>query len=86
MKKLRFFKRKTSGNVARERLKQLLLNDRMNVSADLAEKIHRDLIRSVSKYLEIDEKKVSVVFEKCEKSQEATITAVIPVVSMKKQK
>ena len=86
MKKFRFFKRKTSGNVARERLKQLLLNDRMSLSADLAEKIHKDLIRCISKYLEIDENKVSVRFDKDSETEEAYITAVIPVISMKQRR
>lgn len=86
MKKFRFFKRKTSGNVARERLKQLLLNDRMNLSADLAERIHKDLSRSISKYLEIDEKMISIKFDKNPDSDETFIRAVIPVISMKQRR
>ena len=86
MRKFRFFKRKTSGNVARERLKQLLLNDRMSLSADLAEKIHKDLARCISKYLEIDENTISVKFEKNPETDEACIKAVIPVISMKQRR
>ena len=86
MKRLRFFRRKSSGNVARERLKQLLLNDRMNLSADLAEKIHKDLIRCISKYLEIEEKGASVQFERNKDTQEAFIKVVLPVKSMKQRR
>ena len=63
MKKLFFFQRKTSGNIARERLKLLLISDRMNFSTDLTERIQRDMIRCMSKYLDIDEKAVQIQYE-----------------------
>lgn len=86
MKRFKFFKRKSSSTVARERLKQLLMNDRMNLSADLAEKIHRDIIKSISKYLEIEEQGVNIKFEKNNESQETFIKVIIPVKSMKQQR
>ncbi|MCU6761227.1 Cell division topological specificity factor [uncultured Roseburia sp.] len=86
MKKFLFFKRKTSGNIARERLKILLVADRMNFSSDLTERIQRDLIRCMSKYLELDEKGVHIQFEQPNKdkgSGTSYINAKIPVISMK---
>lgn len=64
MKKRTFFKRKTSGTLARERLRMLLMTDRISLSADLTEKIEKDIYRSLSRYLEIDEAGGIVQFEK----------------------
>lgn len=83
MKIFNVFKRKTSGTVARERLKQLLLTDRMNLSTDVAERIHKDISKCLSKYLDIDEKKISVQFEKDQSSKETFIKINVPVISMK---
>ena len=54
MKKRTFFKRKTSGTLARERLRMLLMTDRISLSADLTEKIEKDIYQSISRYLEIE--------------------------------
>lgn len=86
MKRFQLFKRKNSGNVARERLKQLLFHDRMSLSVDLSEKIHKDLIRCVSKYVEIDEKAVSIKFEKNKDTQDFVIRAILPVKTMKQRR
>ncbi len=86
MKRFGFFRQKTSGKVARERLRQLLLNDRMNISADLAEKIHKDLMRCISKYLEIDEKGSNIQFDTKTDTQQAFIKVTIPVKSMKQRR
>ena len=89
MKKFIFFKRKTSGSIARERLKILLLSDRMNFTSDITEKIQRDLIRCISKYLDVDEKGMQISFEPPGKNQEADsscIKATIPVRNMKQRR
>ena len=89
MKKFVFFKRKTSGSIARERLKILLLSDRMNFSSDITEKIQRDLARCISKYLDIDEKGMQIQFEAPGKSRGADVScikAIIPVRSMKQRR
>lgn len=48
------FKKKNSGNVAKDRLKLLLVSDRANCSPDIMEKIKNDIIKVISKYMEID--------------------------------
>ncbi len=86
MKKLFFFQRKTSGNIARERLKLLLISDRMNFSTDLTERIQRDMIRCMSKYLDIDEKAVQIQYEQPGDDIHAEVSyihAKIPVRNMK---
>lgn len=48
------FKKKNSGNVAKDRLKLLLVSDRANCSPDIMEMIKNDIIKVISKYMEID--------------------------------
>ena len=43
----------TSVSVAKERLKSLLVSDRVNCTPDTFEKIHSDLYKTISKYMEI---------------------------------
>lgn len=49
-----FFKKKSSGDVAKDRLKLLLVSDRANCSPDVMEMIKNDIIQVISKYMEID--------------------------------
>lgn len=48
------FKKKSSGSVAKDRLKLLLVSDRANCSPDVMEMIKNDIIKVISKYMEID--------------------------------
>lgn len=48
------FKKKNSGNVARDRLKLLLVSDRANCSPEIMEQIKNDIINVIKKYMEID--------------------------------
>ena len=49
-----FFKKKNSGNVAKDRLKLLLISDRADCSPDVMENIKNEIIQVISKYMEID--------------------------------
>lgn len=49
-----FFKKKNSSDVAKDRLKLLLVSDRTNCSPDILEAIKNDIIAVISKYMEID--------------------------------
>ena len=49
-----FFRKKSSGDVAKDRLKLLLVSDRANCSPDVMEMIKNDIIQVISKYMEID--------------------------------
>ncbi len=48
------FKRKGSGDMAKDRLKLLLVSDRANCTPELMEMIKNDIIKVISKYMEID--------------------------------
>ncbi len=49
-----FFKRKTSSNVAKDRLKLVLISDRAGCSPEILEQIKNDIIAVISRYIEID--------------------------------
>lgn len=49
-----FFKKKSSGSVAKKRLQFLLVSDRANCSPEIMEQIKNDIINVLSKYVEID--------------------------------
>lgn len=49
-----FFRRKASGNTAKDRLKLVLVSDRSNCSPETMEMIKNDIIDVISKYMEID--------------------------------
>lgn len=54
MRTIKFFRKKSSGDLAKDRLKLLLVADRANCSPDLLELIRTDKIQAISKYIEID--------------------------------
>ena len=49
-----FFRKNSSGDVAKDRLKLLLISDRANCSPEIMELIKNDIIKVISKYMEID--------------------------------
>lgn len=54
MNLLELFLKKNSGEIARNRLKLLLVSERAGCSPELLEMIKNDLIRVVSRYMEVD--------------------------------
>ena len=49
-----FFKKKNSGDVAKDRLKLVLVSDRASCSPELMEQIKNEIVQVISKYMEID--------------------------------
>ena len=49
-----FFRKKSSGDVAKDRLKLLLISDRANCSPEIMELIKNDIIKVISKYMDVD--------------------------------
>jgi cell division topological specificity factor len=49
-----FFRKKNSSDVAKDRLKLVLVSDRANCSPEIMEMIKNDIIKVISKYLEVD--------------------------------
>ena len=70
----RFFARPQSAPAARERLKVLLAHERASVGdSDLISKLRDEILRVISKHMEIDPDKVSV---KMERGPQVTMLAV----------
>ena len=46
-----FFRKKSSGSIAKDRLKLVLVSDRANCSPELMEQIKNDIINVISKYV-----------------------------------
>ena len=61
----RFFSRVQSAPAARERLKVLLAHERAAVGdSDLGAKLRDEILRAISKHMQIDSEKVSVTMER----------------------
>ena len=55
-----FSKRQPSKNVAKDRLKLVLIHDRANCSTELLEMLRVDIIKVISNYMEIDEEGLDI--------------------------
>ncbi len=55
-----FFKKKASGNVAKDRLKLVLVSDRAGCSPEILEQIKNDIIQVISKYIVIDQEGLDI--------------------------
>ncbi|MDD2573292.1 MAG: cell division topological specificity factor MinE [Bacillota bacterium] len=77
----------SSKNIAKERLKLVLVHDRVNVSPTFLEMIKGDIIRVISDYMEIDEDSLEVKITKTKSDEGDTmvpaLVANIPIKRMK---
>ncbi len=71
-----------SKDVAKERLRLVLVHDRASVSSDFINALKEDLIKVIREYLEIDEEQLSVNLENEDNS--VALIANIPVRGFKK--
>lgn len=85
MKRIGIFKKKTSGSIAKDRLKILLISDRINCSPQTLNLIKQDLIHSISKYMSIDEEHVEIILKKNNKrgkNKKPSLYANIPILNI----
>ncbi len=84
-----FFSRKSSGHVAKDRLKMVLVSDRANCSPDVLEQIKNDLIYVLSKYVEIDLAGIDIKIEQTKSENNhgmvPALFANIPIKDMKQE-
>lgn len=83
-----FFKKADdkSKNIAKDRLKLVLIHDRAMVSSSVLEEMKDELISVISKYVEIDKDALNIeVAQSPENKRRTTLIANIPLV-MKKSK
>ena len=85
MKKFHFFNKKSSGNIAKDRLKVLLISDRINCSPHTLNLMKQDIIRCISKYMSIDEENMEIVLKKNNKrgkNRKPSLYANIPILDI----
>ncbi|NLT95622.1 MAG: cell division topological specificity factor MinE [Clostridia bacterium] len=71
-----------SKNLAKERLRLVLVHDRATVSPHLLESLKEDLIKVISNYMEIDREALDVQLNRDDDS--VALVANIPVLKMKR--
>ena len=84
-----FFRKKSSGNVAEDRLKLVLVSDRAGCSPEIMEQIKNDIITVISKYVEIDLDGLDIKITQEPDGNNGTVPALfanIPIKEMKTKK
>lgn len=83
-----FFRRRSSCQVAKDRLKILLISDRLNCSEEIMEQIKNDITKVISKYMQIDTDKMDIQIQtrgagKGKSNKNPILYANIPILDMK---
>lgn len=86
-----FFRKKeeaSSRNVAKDRLKLVLVHDRVNCSSQVLEMLKTDIIKVISNYMEIDEEELDIQITQTQSDDNngtvPVLYANIPIKSMRK--
>mgnify|MGYP003420934854 FL=1 len=75
------FRRKSSCQIAKDRLKILLISDRVNCSPEMMEVIKNDIAKVISKYMKIDTANMEIQISKTSPA----LYANIPILDLNKQ-
>jgi cell division topological specificity factor len=81
-----FSKKQPSKDVAKDRLKLVLIHDRVNCSTQLLEMLKVDIIRVISNYMEIDEEELDIQISQAPSERNGNVPmlcANIPIKSMR---
>ena len=86
---LNIFNRKpNSRDVAKDRLKLVLIHDRANCSSQVLEMLKTDIIRVISNYMEIDEQELDIQISQTKSDHSDSVVPVlyanIPIKNMRK--
>ncbi len=80
-------KQEKSKNVAKDRLKLVLVHDRSDLSPKFLEMIKSDVVRVISEYVEVDEESLDIKLTRMKRDQErapiSALVANIPIVKVK---
>ena len=84
-----FFKKNLSKNIAKDRLKLVLVHDRANCSTKMLEMMKNDIIRVILKYIDIDDQEkldIQITQTSSGENNESvpTLFANIPIKNMRK--
>jgi len=75
-------KEPASKNIAKERLRLVLVHDRATISPHMLNQLKEDLIKVISNYMEIDENALEVNLN--QDDREVALIANIPIIKMKR--
>lgn len=80
-------KENSSKNVAKERLKLVLVHDRSNCSPEFLEQVKGNLLDAISEYMVIDEDNLDIKITRThdDESGQPALVANIPIKSMKRK-
>lgn len=82
------FRRKTSCQVAKDRLKILLISDRVNCSPEMMELIKADITKVISRYMRIDAEHMEIQIQtkgsKGSRGKSPSLYANIPILDLQK--
>lgn len=88
MKLSNLFRRKPSREVAKDRLKILLISDRVNCSPEILEMIKKDIAEVISRYMKIDTNNMEIQISKASTRSKGaktpSIYANIPILDLHK--
>ena len=80
-------KKKSSGQIAKDRLKILLISDRVNCSPEIMDRIKNDIAKVISRYMKIDSESMEIQITKTGSKgkilKNPTLYANIPILDMK---
>lgn len=88
MRLKQIFRKKSSRELAKDRLKILLISDRVNCSPEMMEMIKQDIAKVISKYMKIDTKSMEIQISKTGTKGRSAMTPVlyanIPIIDLNK--
>ncbi|MCL2254186.1 MAG: cell division topological specificity factor MinE [Lachnospiraceae bacterium] len=88
MKIKNLLRRKKSNEIAKDRLKILLISDRFNCSQEMLELIKQDIAKVISKYMKIDAKTMEIQISKTatkgRNAKNPSLYANIPILDLNK--
>lgn len=73
---------KTSKNIATERLRLVLMHDRLDLAPQMMDSLRSDILKVITEYLEIDESNMEIALHRAKGS--IALVANIPVIKMKR--
>ncbi len=76
----------TSKDVAKERLKLVLVHDRTNCSENFLEMVKGDLLNVISDYMEIEEDGLDIKITKTRRNDDKVMPALVANIPIKKMK
>lgn len=81
-----FNKSDNSKDIAKERLKLVLIHDRANVSPQFLEMIKGEILAVISDYMEIDEEGLEIKLTRTRREDGATVPALMANIPIRKMK